>query len=177
MKNALSTPVKLWQLLLVSALVVVLTTTVAFSAAPPDDGMVPHGQVRFAVTGDSENTISVPAGYTNVAVLEKTITVPNGRVADLLAFGEVDIEGGALTGYGYCFGEFRLDDIENGPQFDPGSYILYGFNPPPNNLSLPINGYLLNVEPGEHTIYMVMSAGYADCINLTRSMIVTVNIH
>jgi len=177
MKNALSTPVKLWQLLLITVLVVVLTTTVAFSAAPPNDGMLPKGQVRFAVAGDDgTNSINVPAGYTNVAILEKTITVPNGRVADLMALGEVDIEGG-LTGYGYCFGEFRLDDIEAGPQFEPGNYILYGFNPPPNNLSLPINGYLLNVEPGEHTIYMVMSAGYNDCYTLTRSMIVTVNIH
>jgi hypothetical protein len=177
MKKALSAPVQLWQLVLAAFLVAALTTTAAVLAGPPGDGMLPHGQARFAVAGDNTNSISVPAGYTNVGVLERTITVPKGKLADLMAVGEVNIQSGALTGYQYCFGEYRLDDVTNGTQFEPGNYILEGFNPPQNNLSFPVNGYLTNVEPGDHTIYMVLSAGYADCIAQTRSMIVMVNLH
>ncbi len=177
MKKALSAPVQLWQLVLASFLVAALATSAAVLAGPAADGFLPHGQVRFAVAGDSINSVTVPAGYTNTAVLEKTITVPKGRLADLMAVGEVNIQSGALTGYQYCFGEYRLDDATSGTQFQPGNYILEGFNPPQNNLSLPINGYLTDVEPGDHTIYMVVSAGYADCIAQTRSMIISVNLH
>ena len=177
MRRALSAPVQLWHLVLVSIMGATFIATAALAALPPDDGMLPKGQVRFAVAGDDTDSIAVPAGYTNVAVLEKTITVPNGKLADFMAIGEVNIQSGALTGYQYCFGEYRLNDVESGTQFEPGNYILEGFNPPQNNLSFPINGYLTNVEPGEHTIYMVVSAGYADCIVQTRSMIVMVNFH
>jgi hypothetical protein len=178
MKRALSAPVQLWQLVLVSVLVAVLSTTAVVSAAPLTAGLLPNGQVRMAAaSGTDSNAVNVPAGYTSVSVLEKTITVPKGRVADLLVMGEVDIEGGAVSGFQYCFGQYRLDDVASGPQFEPGNYILEGFNPPPNNLSTPINGFLLNVEPGDHTIYMVVQAGYADCYALNRSMIILVNIH
>ena len=44
------------------------------------------------------------------------------------------------------------------------------------NLSVPLNGYLQSVSAGTHTIYMALSAGYADCNALHRSMIVLVNI-
>lgn len=177
MKRTLSAPVQLWQLVLVIFLAAAFITTAALSALPPDDGMLPKGQVRMAVAGDDTDSVTVPAGYTNVAVLEKTITVPKGKLADFMAIGEVNIQSGALTGFQYCFGEYRLNDVTSGTQFEPGNYILEGFNPPQNNLSFPINGYLTDVEPGEHTIYMVVSAGYADCIVQTRSMIILVNFH
>jgi hypothetical protein len=178
MKKAFTAPVKLWHLILASVCVAALTTTVAVSAAPFTVGLLPNGQVRLAAAaGTDDDAINVPAGYTSVSILEKTITVPKGRVADLLVLGAVDIEGGAISGYQYCFGQYRLDDIDTGPQFEPGNYILEGFNPPPNNLTTPINGFLLNVEPGDHTIHMVVQAGYADCYALNRSMIILVNIH
>ena len=176
MKKALSAPVQLWQLVLVAVLAAFISTA-AFAALPPDEGLLPKGEVRFAVAGDDSEFVTVPAGYDNVAVLEKTITVPKGRLADFMAIGEVNIQSGALTGYQYCFGEYRLNDVISGTQFEPGNYILEGFNPPQNNLSFPINGYLTNVEPGEYTIYMVVSAGYADCIVMTRSMIIMANFH
>jgi hypothetical protein len=178
MKKALTAPVQLWQLVVVAVLVAALTGTVVVSAAPLTDGLLPHGQVRMAVaSGTDADAVNVPAGYSSVSVLEKTIIVPNGKVADLLVMGAVDIEGGAVSGFQYCFGQYRLDDISTGPQFAPGNYILEGFNPPPNNLTTPISGHLLDVAPGEHTIHMVVQAGYADCYALNRSMIILVNLH
>ncbi len=177
MKEILSAPVRLWQLILVSVLVAALTSTVVVSAAPFSPDFLDQGKFRMAVeAGTDSDAVNVPAGYTDVVVLQKDITVPPGKVADLAVLGEVDIEGG-LTGYQYCFGQYRLDDVASGPQFEPGSYILEGFNPPPNNLSVPINGFLTDVPTGSHTVYMVMSAGYNDCYALNRSMIILANIH
>ncbi len=176
MKKVLTAPVQLWHVILVTILIATLTSTAVVSAAPLS-AFLTQGTVRMAVaTGSDVNSITVPAGYSSVVVLSRLIAIPAGKVADLVAIGEVDMEGGAVSGYQYCFGQYRLDSI-TGTQFKPGNYILEGFNPPANNLSVPINGVLLNVPAGNHTIYMVMQAGYADCIALNRSMIIFANIH
>jgi len=177
MKNVLTAPVQVWHLIIVAVLVASLTSTMVVSAAPLSS-LLAQGSVRMAVaSGTDANSVDVPAGYTSVVILKQTITIPKGKVADLAVMGEVDAEGGASSGYQYCFGQIMLDDVATGTQFKPGNYIIEGFNPPPNNLSTPINGYLTSVKAGNHTVYLVMQAGYADCIALNRSMIILANIH
>ena len=177
MKNALNAPVKFWQLILVSVLVAALTSTATVSAAPYLVGVWPTGSVLMSgVFGTDNNSITVPSGYVDTTILQKTITVPAGKVADIAVIGMVNFQAGSSTGYIYCFGEYRLDNIA-GTAFKPGTYILEGFNPPPNNLSVPLNGYLQNVPAGNHTIYMVVSAGYTSCTAQDRSMIILMNVH
>jgi len=177
MKSVLTAPVKLWHLVLVSVIVASLTSTAVVSASPFLLGFQPQGPILMGlVAGTDANPINVPAGGGNVAVLLKTITVPAGKVADLAVFGEADMEGGA-TGYQYCYGQIRLDDPNAGRQFQPGNYILQGFNPPANNLSAPINGFLTNVHAGQHTVFLVMGASFNNCYILNRSMIILANIH
>ncbi len=175
MKNVLSAPVRMWQVLLVSVLVAVLTSTAVVSAAPLTAFLAP-GTFRMGLKYGT-SPVSLPADYSSHAVLAHSIVIPAGKVADLAAIGEVDMEGGASTGYQYCFGQYRLDNVLTGTQFKPGNYILEGFNPPANNLSVPINGFLGNVPAGTHTVYMVMQAGYNTCTALDRSMIIIANIH
>jgi hypothetical protein len=178
MKRVLTAPVQIWQLVLVSVLVASLTSTAVVIAAPLTSGFQPAGSMLMGLVSATDATmVTVPAGYTNVVVLQKTIVVPPHKVADLAVFGEVDIEGGASSGYQYCFGQYLLDDPNSGTQLHPGNYILEGFNPPANNLSVPINAFLTQVKPGTHTVYMVMQAGYANCYALDRSMIILANVH
>jgi hypothetical protein len=178
MKKALSAPVRMWQLVLVSVLVAVLTSTAVVSAAPLATGFLAPGTIRMIwAYGTGSAPVTMPADYSSHAVLSTTVVIPAGKVAELMAIGEVDMEGGATTGYQYCFGQYRLDNFKTGAQFKPGNYILEGFNPPANNLSVPINGFIGNVQAGTHTVYMVMQAGYNTCTALNRSMIVFANIH
>ena len=174
MKKILTAPVRLWHLMLVVILLATLTGTAVVSAAPLS-AFLPAGTMRMAVAY-SDSLYTVPEGYTNKIVLQQSFSIPAGKVGDVVAIGEVDIQGGDLTGNQYCFGEYRLDTV-GGTQFKPGSYILEGINPPPNNLSLPIIGFLTGVGSGQHSVKMVMSAGYADCIAMNRAMILLVNIH
>jgi hypothetical protein len=178
MKKALNAPVKFWQLIVVSVLVAVLTSTATVSAAPYMVGVWPTGSVRMSgAFGTDTNSVTVPKGYTPTVILQKTITVPAGKVADIAVIGMVNFQSGMSTSYIYCFGRYRLDNANSGTKFRPGDYILEGFNPPPNNLSVPLNGYLQNVAAGNHTIYMVADAGYADCVAQSRSMIILMNVH
>lgn len=178
MKKALNAPVKFWQLIVVSVLVAALTSTATVSAAPYLVGVWPTGSVRMSgAFGSDTNPVTVPKGYTPTVILEKTVTVPVGKSADIAVIGMVNFQGGAVSGNIYCFGRYRLDNSSGGTIFKPGNYILEGFNPPPNNLSVPLNGYLQNVAAGNHTIYMVADAGYADCIAQSRSMIILMNVH
>jgi hypothetical protein len=177
MKKVFSAPVQIWQVVVVVVLVAALTgTVVAASAASFPSALLTQGVVRMAVAS-STTQVAVPATYTSTNVLQQTITIPVGKVGDIAVTGEVDIEDGAGSGYQYCFGQYRLDNVATGTQFNPGNYILEGFNPPENNLSVPIDGYLQNVKAGNHTVYMVMQAGYAICFAQDRSMIILVNIH
>ena len=178
MKKALNAPVKFWQLIVVSVLVAVLTSTATVSAAPYMVGVWPTGSVRMSgAFGTDVNSVTVPKGYTPTVILEKTITVPAGKSADIAVIGMVNFQSGASPNYIYCFGRYRLDNSSGGTIFKPGSYVLEGFNPPPNNISVPLNGYLQNVPAGNHTIYMVADAGYADGIAQSRSMIILMNVH
>jgi hypothetical protein len=181
MKKVLIAPVQLWQLVLVSVLVAILTSTAVVSAAPLAVGLLAPGSVRMAVApGTSANSVTVPSGYSSVSVLQKIITVPAGKVADLAVMGMVDIASGTfgISNIQYCFGQYRLDNITSGTQFKGGNYILGGYTDyAPNNFSVPVNGYLTNVTAGNHTVYMVLQAGYHNCLALNRSMIILANIH
>jgi len=182
MKRTLTAPVQLWQLVLVSVMVAVLTSTAVVSAAPYAPSFLAAGTTRYAVA--SCNTCEVvDTGAPREWVLKTSFTVPAGMVADLMAIGSADLQGGA-AGYHYCYGQYRLDGTAGagnshtgGTGFSPGNYILYGFNPSPNNLTVPINGFLKNVAAGAHVVYQVMEAGYNDCIVNYDSMIVIANLH
>ncbi len=176
MKKVFTAPVQLWQVVVVAVLVITLTGTVVASAASFPSGLLAQGIVRMALAS-STTQVAVPATYTSTNVLQQTITIPVGKVGDIAVTGEADIEDGAGSGYQYCFGQYRLDNVATGTQFKPGNYILGGSNLPENNLSVPINGFLQNVKAGNHTVYMVMQAGYAICYAQDRSMIILVNIH
>ena len=180
MKKTLTAPVQLWQLVLVSVLVAILTSTAVVKAAPLSaGGFLTQGTIQIApLQGANGSSVNVPSGYTNVAILQKTITIPAGKVADLVVMGAVDIASGTLAGIQYCFGQYRLDNVSSGTQFKGGNYILGGYlQDPPNNFTVPINGFLQNVTAGNHTVYMVMSAGYADCNAFNRTMLIFANIH
>lgn len=178
MKRILTAPVQLWHVFLVTILVATLTSTAVVSAAPLQGFWLPGTMRMAAAFGNDSNAVHVPMGWNPVAVLQTTITIPAGKRADLAVMGEVDIESGTISGIQYCEGQIRLDNVTSGAQFRPGNYKLGGYaSNPPNNFSTPINGYLGNVIAGTHTIYLVVDAGYADCLALQRSMIVLANIH
>lgn len=177
MKKILTSQVKMWHLIVLAIVVTFLTSATIVAAEPLAGGFWGAGTIMIAAaSGTDSSQVTVPKGYADTVVLQKAITIPPGKSADLAVIGSADIEGGASTGYQYCFGQYRLDAI-GGSQFKPGNYILEGFNPPPNNLTVPINGFITKVPSGQHTVYMVMEAGYADCYILNRSMIIIANIH
>lgn len=177
MRKVLTTQVQLWHLVVLVAVSVFVGSAAVVSAETLGTGFWTQGAINIAtVSGDDSNSVTVPSGYADTVVLQKSITIPAGKSADLAVIGSVDMEGGGTSGYQYCFGQYRLDAI-GGSQFKPGNYILEGFNPPANNLTVPINGFMAKVPPGKHTVYMVMEAGYHDCIALDRSMIIIANIH
>jgi hypothetical protein len=183
MKKVLASPVQLWHLVLVAVLVSVLTSTVTVSAAPLS-ALWPAGTIRMAAVSDNgDNNIVIPADYSNVAVLEQVINIPAGKRGDLMVMGEVDIQtDNSTTHYQYCWGDIRFDNINAVNKiFKPGTpYMLEAWgniDRVPYSLSLPINGYRQNLPAGDHTIYMVMSAGYGECNARTRSMMIFMNIH
>ncbi len=176
MKKMLTAPVQVWQLVVLAVIMLFGLTGAVVAAAPLANGFWANGTKNMAAVSDSANNpIDVPQN-SETAVLSKTITIPAGKVADLAVFGAVDMEAGTASGYQYCFGEYTLDST-SGTVFKPGNYILQGFNPPENNLTAPIDGFLTNVSAGTHTVYMTRSASFADCTALYRSMVIIANIH
>ena len=180
MKGILNSNLRLWHLVVVSALVVVLAGSAVALAASPNFWRA--GSVRLD-SASSNDTISIE-GTDNppVRVLRVEITVPSGKVADIQATFTADLHHGGPGGtYAYCFGTITLDGSPSVAtrRFAPGQYQLLGgaIASQPDAVSVAMSGVKKNVDDGYHTVNVYISSAYEGCTLFARTLNVVASIH
>jgi hypothetical protein len=181
-KGLLNSNLRLWHLVVLSVLVVVLGGGAVALSASSDFWHA--GSVRLDSTY-SASTISI-SGSNNppVRVLNLTVRVPKGKVADIQATFTADLHHNGLNGlttYAYCFGTIALDGhpSSSSHQFRPDQYQLIGGATAyePDAVSVAMSGVKKGVGPGYHTVSVWISSAYEGCTLFDRTLNVVASLH
>lgn len=173
MQKFFGSNLKLWHLVAFGVLLMLFGGgAVALADTDAITGFWKPGQVRFASA--YSNTGITISGSNNpaVKVLSTSISVPDGKKADLQTSFSADLHHGVGgTGYAYCFGYFGLDGLDPDAGFFPGgalanyNYQLLGGaqSTEPSALTVSMVGFRKNVGPGNHTVNVYIASSYSGC--------------
>jgi hypothetical protein len=177
-KGLLNSNLKLWHLVVLSALVVVLAGGAVALSASSDFWNA--GSVRLD-SAYSDDTISIE-GTDNppVRVLRLQVRVPSHKVADIQATFTADLHHNGPATYAYCFGTITLDGTPSNSsrRFQPGQYQLLGgaTASQPDAVSVSMSGVKKGVGPGYHYVNVYVSSAYAGCTLFARTLNVVATI-
>jgi hypothetical protein len=184
MTKLLSAQLQVWHLLVGIAFIAMATTggvVIAGPYAPPvwsakidaatPAAFLPAGAIRMAAAS-ARVAQYVKSTDGDVTVLTVDFSVPIGHTADVAAFFNAE---SYKYPNGYCYLEFYLDSA--GKSLRPGrvwvadGYVFNGAYP-----TISAQGFLGNIGPGNHTIYVKMQTTGGDCYVNDRSLIVLSNV-